>query len=194
MSVLRDSLVSFANLNILHSLQGTRLPVVSAKPTYQMADALPLVLWDCLYDESDVRWLGEDISNLVSSERLHSQEGGSDVNGLYAELRSIHERSCIHSALHDHFLRAASRFHRSPREFLPISSTPLSMIPSGTTLAIPLGGGTSRNTRIAGGKGYVKLLDRKRLDEVEVTWERWKSGKGAKRGKKEAIQASPAEY
>ena len=158
-----------------------------------MADALPLVLWDCHYDESDVRWVGEVAHDLQPSTDLHSHEKIAGTNGLYAELRSNHERSYIHSALHDHFLRAASRFHRPPRGFLPIAETPLSTIPNGTTLAVPLGGGTFRNTRIAGGKGYVKLLERKRLDEVEITWERWKAGKGAKRGKKEVIQATVPE-
>lgn len=151
-----------------------------------MADALPLVLWDCHYDLVDVQWVGEVP---ISSTEAAPSESTSDANGLYAELRLIHERSRLHSALHEHFLKAASRFHRPPREFLPVSSTPLSAVPDGNTLAIPLGGGTYRNTRVAGGKGYIKLLERKRLDEVEVTWERWRTGKGAKRGKKEALVA-----
>ena len=26
------------------------------KPEYQMADGLPLILWDCIYSEEDVQW------------------------------------------------------------------------------------------------------------------------------------------
>lgn len=156
-----------------------------------MADALPLVLWDCHYDENDVRWVGERPTGAASS----AHDNYSDVNGLYAELRAAHERSCVQTALHEHFRQAASRFHRRPREFLPFiaGNNALAGAPNGTTLAVPLGGGTYRNTRIAGGKGYVKLLDRKRLDEVEVTWERWKSGKGAKRAKRDDSQAAGPE-
>lgn len=157
-----------------------------------MADALPLVLWDCSYDERDVTWVGVEPHGTSASAAARTT---FDVNGVYAELRSIHERSLVHSALHDHFLRAASRFHRAPREFLPMQSADdTHAIPNGATLAIPLGGGTYRNTRCAGGKGYVRLLERKRLDELEVIWKRWKKGKGTKREKKgDAVELEGAD-
>ncbi|KAI0085584.1 pseudouridine synthase [Irpex rosettiformis] len=156
-------------------------PVITGKPTYQMADALPLVLWDCKYDKEDVTWVGDLDSPVVSGD---VEEKQVSINGLYAKLRSLHERSWVHLALHDHFLQAASRYHRPPKELLPFPpsnpSAPLPVIPNGTVIGIPLGGGTYRNTRYAGGKGYVKLLDMHRLDVVEVVWEKWKNGKGAK--------------
>ena len=149
-----------------------------------MADALPLVLWNCKYDNEDVAWVGDSQSSSSPGDIVAPGQKKADVNGLYAELRSLHERSWVHSTLHEHFLQAASRFHRPPKELLPFPCTkagdPLPAVPNGTVLGIPLGGGTHRNTRYAGGKGYVKLLDRKRLDEVPVIWERWKNGKGAK--------------
>ncbi|KAI0689380.1 pseudouridine synthase [Cytidiella melzeri] len=166
-------------------------PIVLGKPTYQMADALPLVLWDCQYDKDDVNWIGDIDSCLPHGERFAQQK--SDVNGLYAELRSMHERSWVHSALHEHFLKAASRYHRPPKELLPFSPSKSGVharpIPNGTVLGIPLGGGTQRNTRYAGGKGYVSLLERKRSDEVEDIWERWKNGRGSKNRKKETSTA-----
>ncbi|KAI0759169.1 hypothetical protein BC629DRAFT_1550032 [Irpex lacteus] len=136
-----------------------------AKPTYQMADALPLVLWDCKYDKEDVH--GSAISILLppSGVSAQAEEKQTNVNGLYAELRSIHERSWVHTALHDHFLKAASRYHRPPKELLPFSLRNL------TTLCRP----------------FRMLLDRKRLDEVEVMWERWKNGKGSKVKKSVAV-------
>ncbi|KAF8326398.1 pseudouridine synthase [Cantharellus anzutake] len=33
-----------------------RLPIIETKPVYRIADALPLVLWDCSFDSSDVTW------------------------------------------------------------------------------------------------------------------------------------------
>ena len=32
------------------------LPIVDRKPEYQMADELPLVLWDCAYSDEDTQW------------------------------------------------------------------------------------------------------------------------------------------
>jgi len=171
-------------------------PVITGKPVYQMADALPLVLWDCHYDRNDVNWAG-DITDRVANDTgpdSDDQKNDADVNGLYAELRSIHERSRVHSTLHEHFLKAASRYHQPPRELLPVVPYKLNTsIPNGTVLGVPLGGGTHRNTRYTGGKGYVKLLDRKRLDEVEIIWERWKVGKGARYKKQGTAEEAAAE-
>jgi tRNA pseudouridine38/39 synthase len=126
-----------------------------------MADALPLVLWECEYGPDDVRWV-------VANER------GATVNGLYAELRSAHERSRVRSTLHGHFLAAAAQYHSRPPELLPLRGA---AIPAGSVVGVPLGGGTERNTRYAGGKGHVALLERGRLEGVEKMWERWKNGR-----------------
>ena len=160
--------------------------VVTGKPIYQMADALPLVLWDCHYDESDVRW-SSDVTADAQLDASVSSKKAASVNGLYSQLRSIRERSWLHSTLHDHFLQAASQFHQPPLQYLPTSaSSELARFRDGTVIGIPLGGGTVRNTRYTGGKGYVKILDRKRLDDMEVIWERYKHGKGAKKEKKKS--------
>lgn len=68
--------------------------VVDRKPEYPMADGLPLVLWDCAYDEKDVQWQVDE-----------------DWSGLVRQMRAIHERSSIHTVLDACFLEAASEFH-----------------------------------------------------------------------------------
>jgi tRNA pseudouridine38/39 synthase len=162
----------------------SQLPLVDRKPEYQMADALPLMLWDCAYADSDVTWqTGSDGTDPNES----SSGTGSD---LYHQLHSIHQRSLIHTSLDAQFLRAAAQHHSPPLQYFPFSQTGLTpdTLPrskgSGSgngnggrepVLGVPLGGGTYKR-----GAKYVPLLERKRLDHVEVANERWRMGRGSK--------------
>ena len=146
-------------------------PIVERKPETQMADGLPLVLWDCAYSDEDVRWQidegdGEDV-------------GAGGAGGVYGQLRSIYERSTIHSALDAYFLESASKHHPAPMNAFPLRPNPSGsggLIPGGSgVLQIPLGGGAHQRT----GR-YVPVLSRKRLEDVFVVNERWKAGKGAR--------------
>jgi tRNA pseudouridine38/39 synthase len=74
-------------------------PLVTCKPEYQMADALPLVLWDCVYAPEDVPWRTDDTGI----------EGGSA--GLHLQLTGLAERAQVEATLAEHFLAAASQFH-----------------------------------------------------------------------------------
>ncbi|KAF9238321.1 pseudouridine synthase [Melanogaster broomeanus] len=167
---------------LMNSSGSSLLPIVDRKPEYQMADGLPLMLWDCAYADSDVRWQTD-----------HERGGGGGESGsgtgLYHQLHSVHQRSLIHVTLEDYFLAAAARYHPSPPQHFPFSETGLttSTIPpladrEPAVLAVPLGGGTYRR-----GVKYVPLLSRKRLDHVQVVNERWRNGKGSRRGEKMGI-------
>ena len=147
-------------------------PIVERKPEYQMADGLPLVLWDCAFSDEDVRWQvdggdGEDA-------------GGGGAGGVYEQLRSIYERSTIHSALDAYFLESASKHHTSPMNPFPLAINPPGsggLIPDDSgVLQIPLGGGAYQRT----GR-YVPVLSRKRLEDVFVVNARWKAAKGARK-------------
>jgi tRNA pseudouridine38/39 synthase len=156
---------------------GPALEIVDRKPEYQMADALPLMLWDCGYPEADLNW------RTTPSEDRCISKGNVDANGnagtdLYQQLHSIHSRSQVYTTLNDHFLAAASKFH------LPPSSQPMAQPSASAALAkllIPLGGGTYKRT---GQEKYVPLLRRNRLDAVEVTNKRWRLGKGFRRNER----------
>lgn len=153
----------------------TPLPIVDRKPEYQMADALPLVLWDCAFADSDVRWqTGDDDSG---------DEEARAKGDLYHQLHSVHQRSLIHTTLEAHFLAAAARYHPPPPQYFPFSMTGLttSTIPplankEPPVLGVPLGGGTYRR-----GVKYIPIVLRKRLDHVEVANARWRTGKGSRR-------------
>jgi tRNA pseudouridine synthase len=74
-------------------------PLVTCKPEYQMADTLPLMLWDCVYDEQDVAW--------------HTDKAGSEGGsvGLHMQLTGLAERAQVEAMLAEHFLAVASQFH-----------------------------------------------------------------------------------
>jgi tRNA pseudouridine38/39 synthase len=129
------------------------LPRVTCKPEYQMADALPLVLWECAYDAEDAPWRTDDAG----------MEGGSV--GLYSQLVGLAERAEVEATLAEHFLAAASRFHGPAPASGPVMR-------QGGACDVPLGGGTVRRE----GR-YVRLLSRRRLESVEIVNARWRSRK-----------------
>jgi len=142
------------------------LEVVECKPEYQMAGALPLILWDCGYPAGSLDW------RTTSHEPPSAEENKHE---LYQQLHSIYSRSQIYATLNEHFLAAASPFHPPPSEqirgvVLPLGQPAISKYP------IPLGGGSYKRTT-----KYIPLLDRNRLDPVDVINERWRLGKGLRR-------------
>ena len=179
--------------------------IVMCKPEYQMADGLPLMLWNCAYDPSETVWrtdneVGYDEDGTGDSQ-AQTQANGGNVH-LFHQMSAMHTRSLIHQTLDQHFLLAAQEHHPPPSAIFPLSTQlpypfpvpspnatdpvevtlPNSLTPS-TILPIPIGGGVVRRTAI---RGYVPLLRRKRLDPVEVINERWRKGKGSKRVEKTA--------
>jgi tRNA pseudouridine38/39 synthase len=144
-------------------------PIVDRKPEYQMADGLPLVLWDCVYSDEDVQW------QIDEGDGEEGSAGGA--GGVHDQLRSIQERSAIHSALDAYFLESASKHHPAPMNPFPLSSGSGGTTPGDSgVLRIPLGGGAHQRT-----SRYVPVLSRKRLEDVFVVNERWKTGKGTRK-------------
>ncbi len=128
-----------------------------------MADALPLVLWDCTYAVEDVQWRADDAGS----------DGGSV--GLYSQLVGLAERAQVEATLAEHFLASAAPLHE------PAARGAGSMLTRATDgkerrpWDVPLGGGTARREG-----NYVPLLNRKRLESVEVVNERWRTRRNEK--------------
>jgi len=129
------------------------LPLVTCKPEYQMADALPLVLWDCVYAPEDAPWRTDDADI----------DGGSA--GLHSQLAGLAERAQVEATLAEHFLTVASEFHAPPPALLRQPAAG-----ERGPWDVPLGGGMVRRE----GR-YVPLLKRKRLESVEVVNARWRT-------------------
>ena len=131
-------------------------PRVTCKPEYQMADALPLVLWDCAYAAEDAPWRTDDDAG---------SEGDGSV-GLHTQLTGLAERAQVEAMLAEHFLAAASEFHRPATARRPLGAPGQ----QGTRgpWDVPLGGGSVRREGT-----YVPVLARKRLESVETVNARW---------------------
>ncbi|KAF8153992.1 pseudouridine synthase [Crassisporium funariophilum] len=155
---------------------GQKYSVVDRKPEYQMADSLPLMLWECGYDEKDLDWR--------TTGRPDDVNGQPAVGGdLYHQLQSIHTRSRVFTTLDRHFNDAAGKYHPPPISPFPLESTLDELEGMKNAMNIPLGGGTfKRLTK------YVPLLDRGRLDTVEVMNERWRLGKGMRKDEKKRLE------
>ncbi|KAG6877745.1 hypothetical protein C0993_004459 [Termitomyces sp. T159_Od127] len=166
-----DPSVITSLMNVEEGLEPGATEVVDCKPEYQMADALPLLLWDCGYPEGDLDWRTTNGATLSDGD-----EGGRSE--LFQQMHSIHLRSQIYTALNNHFLLAASRLHL-PKGGATVPSTPSSSV---AKLMIPLGGGMYKRT---GQDKYIPLLRRNRLDHVDITNERWRLGKGFRRNERQ---------
>ncbi|KAF8637135.1 hypothetical protein AX17_003039 [Amanita inopinata Kibby_2008] len=159
------------------------LQVVNGRPEYQMADALPLILWKCGYKPEDVDWR----INGHTDEK--QKEGMENTNGdLCHALESIYARSRVFATLNQHFLTAAEQYHRPPTRFFPLTRPPIATEAMKQPMHIPLGGGTYKRTL-----RYTPLLDRVRMDPVDVVNERWRNGKGLRREERRKAEAEDDE-
>lgn len=144
--------------------------IVLTKPDYQMADPLPLVLWDCAYEEGQLNWQVEldDAEKDGLSQRDFSAK-------LYDTMHAIYSRSLIQTTLDSHFLDITSKFHTPSPKYLPIGAPDSVPIPTGGSFGFPLGGATYKR-----GSKYVPVLEKKRLASAEEVNERWRVGRGRK--------------
>lgn len=159
---------------------GEPVQVVDRKPTYQMASALPLVLWDCGYLPEDVKWQTDDVPSTNNS------SDSTVTNNVRHQLASIHIRSRIRSVIDDHFLRASSRYHEFPYTPLPFTNDKernTALAGGKVMLNIPIGGGAHIRT-----SKHTPLLTRERGDSTDVVNERWRQGRGKKRLEKQKLQ------
>ncbi|KAF7373336.1 tRNA pseudouridine synthase [Mycena sanguinolenta] len=167
-SGLEPPSVVTALLNVAPGAEGdANLPVVDTRPEYQMADALPLMLYECHFGPGDVEWQVEEEDDADGLSPLGA--------GLYHQLHSLHARAEMYAALDHEFLRVASVHHAPPPARLPLNVT--GFVPDGrTAMNVPLGGAEFRRTA-----KYIPLLERNRGEHFEVVNERWRVGKGARR-------------
>lgn len=149
--------------------KGKVYTIVGSKPDYQMADGLPLMLWECGYDDSELDWR--------TSSRVESGSGDIIRGDLYHQIHGIYTRSRVYSALDQHFVKAIEKHHPPPPKLFPLRD--IADNPKGSVVNVPLGGGTFKRLQ-----KYKPLLGRKRLDTVEVMNERWRLGKGFRKDEK----------
>ncbi|KAI0742667.1 tRNA pseudouridine synthase [Daedaleopsis nitida] len=150
-------------------------PVLTGKPDYQIADPLPLMLWECGYDDSALDWRTDRAST----------KGGDSTKSPLRGMICAHERATITAALDEHFLKAAGAHHEPPRQYFPIGAPGVDPLPPGAMMSVPLGGGMVKRAGT-----YVPLLQRKRMPTPEEVNERYRLGRGAKKLERKAAASS----
>lgn len=155
--------------------------VISTKPTYEMADGLPLVLWDCGYKPTDVSWridstLSTNPSSASNRKGNAGQASASAPQHIYPPLHHLSQQHLIKHTLLNHFASAASTHHPPP--------SPLYVA------AAPMGAGTGTQ---ASRSKYIKVLDRPRGEDVRELNEKWKTGAGARKAARKAAEKVKAD-
>ncbi|CAG8590939.1 13529_t:CDS:2, partial [Acaulospora colombiana] len=130
------------------------IPLLPNRPLYDMADGLPLVLWECGFDKDDVTWRTDEPE---STEVTKPTASPSTVQ-LLESMNSSHTSSVIRTALLRHFLEAAEVHHESASDRL---------------VRLQRGGGHIQHIN-----KYVPLLKRKRGPTPAEVNENWRKGRG----------------
>lgn len=165
--------------------EGETMEVVHCKPVYYMADALPLLLWECGYKENDVNWMTDDGKNEKSAKVEAEQRGFDRTFNVYQELYFLHERSILRSTMDTHFLATAAKYHAAASSLYaarPVSDADPNIFSNeipGRKMRIPLGAGTFTRTG-----QYTPVLRRKRLEDIMIVNKRWAEGQGVRRDEK----------
>ncbi|KIO22301.1 hypothetical protein M407DRAFT_79378 [Tulasnella calospora MUT 4182] len=151
---------------------------ITRKPVYEMADGLPLVLWDCGYPDGSVSWRVDDSksANPASASRAG---GPQSAHNLFYDFDLLASQSQTKAVMMEHFAQAAEVFHSPPR---PPSD-------DAGVFRVPLGGGLFLQSAL---NKYVKLLDRPRGERSEDLNERWRTGAGARRKERRDARAVAA--
>lgn len=124
------------------------IPFLGTRPLYEMAEGLPLVLWECGFEDTDVSWRADVESEL---ERTPSANSTSLLEGMHSSFTV----SLLQTTLHEHFLQAASRYHE------PLKSDNIVRVQSG-------GGRVRHSNR------YIPLMKRRRGPSAAEVNENWR--------------------
>ncbi|KAG8679288.1 hypothetical protein FRC09_019074 [Ceratobasidium sp. 395] len=172
-------------------------PPIESKPNYTMADALPLVLWDCGYREEDISWQTdaefETKDGIVTDrERTHN---------LWFQLYSIWTHDRVQTTMQEYFLRAAETFYPRPVPGLTDPNSEPEPAPDDIPhpepdsnsridgpVKLTMGGGAFRHMT-----KYVPVLELDRGERAEVANARWREGAAGKRriAKRDAKKGGP---
>ena len=137
------------------------MAIVASKPSYEMADDLPLVLWDCQFRDQDVDWR-QDANSAARSK-------------AYADMH-LHTSSLdLKSTISQHFLRAFRELGEKAHGEPVMNASP------GKDGIVQVGAG-----RTIGSGRYTPLLQRPRAELVEVINQRWMDGQGKRRAERRA--------
>ena len=133
------------------------LPIIESKPNYELANDLPLCLYDCIFPSNKVNWRTspDNIDIKDDDEQIHRTSAAKSL------LNQLFELDLQSSILKCHLKQLE----------------PINQFPNNDKLnAVPIGA----NNFITSSK-YVPLLQRPRGEKAEVINERWRNSDKGKR-------------
>ncbi|GAA5882724.1 hypothetical protein JCM16303_006562 [Sporobolomyces ruberrimus] len=184
------------------------------KPSYQIADDLPLILWQCGFNSTELSWRTENVprkgdagSTITDLEPFMDKNGRLKValdpqetfRRSYLEMYETYMQYRLKSIILKHHLAALS-FHTPS---LPSPSPPSSDAtteaeaseviprppsPGSRTVFTPLGAGSTAKTTT-----YIPLLRRKFAELPETLNARWAAGRGQQRIQRRADNQEEAD-
>ncbi|GAA5941710.1 pseudouridine synthase DEG1 [Sporobolomyces koalae] len=163
------------------------------KPSYQIADDLPLILWQCGFNSTELSWRTDNAprpGDLIASG--DSVDKFIDHNGRiksmldpeetfrrsYLEMLETYTQYRLKSVILKHHLAALS-FNTPNLESAAAdqgSSARRPALPGSRTVFTPLGAGSTAKTTT-----YIPLLNRKFGEKPETLNARWAAGRGQQR-------------
>ncbi|PVG04144.1 tRNA pseudouridine synthase [Serendipita vermifera] len=149
-----DIVDTLLNANPERPNPDTRIPLLPNRPLYDMADGLPLVLWECGFDKDAIIWRTDE----PESAEVKKPTSSPSTVQLLESMHSSHTSSVIRTALLHHFLEAAEVHHESTSDRL---------------VRVQRGGGHMQHIN-----KYVPLLKRKRAPTPAEVNETWRKGRG----------------
>lgn len=164
---------SLLHTSLNSSKSSTLFDPVESKPNYAMADALPLVLWDCGYRPEDVQWQTDDdveCKDDVVSDRERTRN-------FWFQLYALWTRDRIQATMQSYFLRAAEVFYPPPTSEDSLAfatNVPGSRVDA--PVRLNMGGGVYRHTT-----RYMPILEIERGEKAEVANLKWREGAAGKR-------------
>lgn len=156
------------------------LELLDRKPNYELADDLPLVLWQCGFNKADFSW------------RIDNQPVGDELQGLeddgrttfsrletfkrsYLDMHESYTRERLRAIILKHHLSAFSHFAPSTDEIATSEELSAQRTLAAGVLA-PLGAG-----RFSRSVTHQPLMSRPRSERPEDLNARWASGRGARK-------------
>lgn len=159
-----------AMLNVTHNNPNVppTLPVLEGRPIYEMSAALPLMLWQCGFDEEDIQWRTDDYDGKGP---VPPTSSASTVH-LLESMQTTLASTAIKAQLQQHFFQEALKHHQTTV--------------SDHVVRVQSGAGLMRHMA-----QYTPLLKRKRGPTPDEVNEMWRNGRGlvylAKRAKGKTV-------
>lgn len=163
---------------------------LDCKPSYEMADDLPLILWQCGYNSSELNWRIDNVpllrdqplptldltpnSVVENTQKSQLADSKDTFRRQFLEMNQIWMESRLKSIILKHHL--SSFVSQSPLEpSSPDKASDFSMITNRSHFT-PHGAGRHSNV-----SNYIPLLQRPRGELPEKINQNWAEGRGASR-------------